>query len=90
MEFSGVLPDMFPYSALFGTTVDTCCVSLWSLFGKQTGHAQCKLCPDQPVEILQVQFLDKFDVPVVLRQVRSVLSVCRPWRSHRCRSWLCY
>ena len=65
-SFLGVLPEMFPYSALFGTTVDTCCVSLWSLFGKQRqGHAQCKLCPGQPVEIPQVQFLDKFDVPVV-------------------------
>ena len=42
------------------------------------------------VEILQVQFLDKFDVPVVSRQVCSVLSVYRPWRSHRCCSWLCY
>ena len=45
---------------------------------------------DWKVEIPQAQFLDKFDVPVVLRQVRSVLSVYRPWRSHRCRSWLCY
>ena len=42
------------------------------------------------VEILQVQFLDEFDVPVVSRQACSVLSVYRPWRSHRCRSLLCY
>ena len=48
---------MFPYSALFGTTVDTCCVSLRSLFGNRDRYAQCKLCLDQPVEIPQVQFL---------------------------------
>ena len=36
-----------------------------SLFGNRDRYAQCKLCPDQPVEIRQVQFLDKFDVPVV-------------------------
>ena len=38
---------------------------LRSLFGNRDRYAQCKLCPDQPVEIPQVQFSDKFDVPVV-------------------------
>ena len=38
---------------------------LRSLFGNRDRYAQGKLCPDQPVEIPQVQFLDKFDVPVV-------------------------
>ena len=33
--------------------------------GNRDRYAQCKLCPDQPVEIPQVQFLNKFDVPVV-------------------------
>ena len=32
---------MFPYSALFGSTVGTC----WaSLFGNRDRYAQCKLC----------------------------------------------
>ena len=64
-SFLGELPETFPYSALFGVTVDTSCVSLRSLFGNRDRYAQCKLCPDQPMEIPQVQFLDKFDVPVV-------------------------
>ena len=32
------------YSALSGTTVDTCCVSSRSLFGNRDRCAQCKLC----------------------------------------------
>ena len=40
------LPEMFPYSLLFGTTVVTRCVSLRSLFGNRDRYAQCKkLCP---------------------------------------------
>ena len=46
--FWKIIPDMFPFSALFGSTADTClrqCASLWaSLFGNRDRYAQCKLC----------------------------------------------
>ena len=44
-SFLGELPETFPYSALFGTTVDTRCVSYGLCLASETGTHSANCAP---------------------------------------------
>ena len=72
-----IISEMFPFSALFGSTVDTClrqCASWWaSVFGNRHRYAQCKLC----LQLVAAQHLARQWIHV-LRQLGASCAVLAP------------